>query len=204
MHDSCKAWFQLSHLFQRRGSKYLQGLCTNSRDANWWIIHGVFFIMCSSIASLCYLIYTVIIFVLPAWLYIIYISYFLFYHKLYILTIKNLNYKKTHGLWVFIYIPSEVIHFIYTCTIVSLNPAHDKVYLIQHYVIKFVSDLWQVGGFIQVFRFPPSIKLIAMEAAGDMGSRNVSEGDIEKVIFKLLTVYLQLIDMKIWIYLLCT
>jgi hypothetical protein len=42
------------------------------------------------------------------------------------------------------------------------------------------------------------------EAAGDMGSRNDSEGDIEKVIFKLLTVYLQLIDMKIWIYLLCT
>jgi hypothetical protein len=32
------------------------------------------------------------------------------------------------------------------------------------------------------------------EAAGDMGSRNDSRGDIEKVIFKLLTVYLQLID----------
>jgi hypothetical protein len=42
------------------------------------------------------------------------------------------------------------------------------------------------------------------EVAGDMGSRNDSEGDIEKVIFKLLAVYLQLIDMKIWIYLLCT
>jgi hypothetical protein len=34
------------------------------------------------------------------------------------------------------------------------------------------------------------------EAAGDMGSRNDSEGDIEKVIFKLLTVYFQLIDIR--------
>ena len=32
----------------------------------------------------------------------------------------------------------------------------------QHYVIKFVSDLRQVGGFLQVFWFPPPIKLTAM------------------------------------------
>ena len=31
--------------------------------------------------------------------------------------------------------------------VVSLNPVHGEVYLIQHYVIKFVSDLRQVGGF---------------------------------------------------------
>ena len=30
---------------------------------------------------------------------------------------------------------------------------------IQHYVIKFVNDLQQVGGFLWVFRFPPPIKL---------------------------------------------
>jgi hypothetical protein len=30
-----------------------------------------------------------------------------------------------------------------------------EVYLIQYYVIKFVSDLQQVGGFLQVLRFPP-------------------------------------------------
>jgi hypothetical protein len=36
------------------------------------------------------------------------------------------------------------------------------VYLIQHYVIKFVSDLWQVYGFLQVLRFPPPIKLTVM------------------------------------------
>jgi hypothetical protein len=32
---------------------------------------------------------------------------------------------------------------------------------VQHYVIKFVSDLWQVGGFLRVLWFPPPIKLIA-------------------------------------------
>ena len=32
---------------------------------------------------------------------------------------------------------------------------------VQHYVIKFVSDLRQVGGFLQVLRFPPPIKLTA-------------------------------------------
>jgi hypothetical protein len=28
----------------------------------------------------------------------------------------------------------------------------------QHYVIKFVSDLWQGGGFLQVIQFPPPNK----------------------------------------------
>jgi hypothetical protein len=45
-----------------------------------------------------------------------------------------------------------------TINIVSLNPAHGEVYSIQHYVIKFVSDLRQVGCFL---RFPPPIKLTA-------------------------------------------
>ena len=31
----------------------------------------------------------------------------------------------------------------------------------QHYVIKFVSDLQQVGGFLRVLRFPPPLKLTA-------------------------------------------
>jgi hypothetical protein len=34
-----------------------------------------------------------------------------------------------------------------TTKVVSLNPNHGKVYLIQFYVIKFVSDLRQVCGF---------------------------------------------------------
>jgi hypothetical protein len=45
-----------------------------------------------------------------------------------------------------------------TTKVVSLNPAHGEVYSIQPYVIKFVSDLRQVSGFL---RFPPPIKLTA-------------------------------------------
>ena len=48
-----------------------------------------------------------------------------------------------------------------TTNVVNLNPIHGEVYLIQHYVIKFVSDLWRVGGFLWVLRFPPPIKLTA-------------------------------------------
>ena len=43
--------------------------------------------------------------------------------------------------------------------VVSSNPAPGEVYSIQHYVIKFVSDLRQVGGFLRILRFHPSIKL---------------------------------------------
>jgi hypothetical protein len=44
----------------------------------------------------------------------------------------------------------------------EFEPSSGEVYSIQHYVIKFVSDLQQVGGFLQVLRFPPPIKLTAM------------------------------------------
>ena len=43
----------------------------------------------------------------------------------------------------------------------EFNPRSGEVYSIQHYVIKFVSDLWQVGCFLQVLLFPLPIKLIA-------------------------------------------
>ena len=36
-----------------------------------------------------------------------------------------------------------------------------KVYSMQHYLIKFVSVLREVGGFLLVLRFPPPIKLTA-------------------------------------------
>ena len=41
------------------------------------------------------------------------------------------------------------------------NPTHGEVYSIQHYVINLVSDLWQVGDFLRVLRFPLPIKLTA-------------------------------------------
>jgi hypothetical protein len=37
-----------------------------------------------------------------------------------------------------------------------------EVYSIQHYVIKFESDLLQVGGFLWMLRFPPPIKMTAL------------------------------------------
>jgi hypothetical protein len=46
-----------------------------------------------------------------------------------------------------------------TTKFASLNPANGEVYSIQHCVIKFVSDLRQVGGFLWVLWIPPPIKL---------------------------------------------
>ena len=45
--------------------------------------------------------------------------------------------------------------------VVGSSPIHGEVYSIQYYVIKFVSNLWQVTDFLQVLWFPP-IKLTAM------------------------------------------
>ena len=41
------------------------------------------------------------------------------------------------------------------------NPVHGEVYSVQHKVIKFVSDMRQVGSFFRVYPFPPPIKLVA-------------------------------------------
>ena len=41
-----------------------------------------------------------------------------------------------------------------TTNVVSSNIVQGAVYSMQHYVIKFVNDLQQVGGFL---RFPPPI-----------------------------------------------
>jgi hypothetical protein len=41
----------------------------------------------------------------------------------------------------------------------SPNLANGELYAIQHYMIKFVSDLLQVGGFLWVVFFSPTIKL---------------------------------------------
>ena len=46
-----------------------------------------------------------------------------------------------------------------TTEVVSLNPVHGEVYSIQHYVIKFVSDLRRFVGILRVLQFLPPIKL---------------------------------------------
>jgi hypothetical protein len=52
---------------------------------------------------------------------------------------------------------STIKHIKQTNVVIAI-PVHSVVYSIQHYVIKFVSDLRQVGGFLL---FPPPIKLTA-------------------------------------------
>ena len=58
-----------------------------------------------------------------------------------------------------------VVGFTTTCAITtkaaSLNPARTSVNSKQRYVIKFVSALWQISGFLRVLQFPPPIKLTA-------------------------------------------
>jgi hypothetical protein len=41
-----------------------------------------------------------------------------------------------------------------TTNVVSSSPAHGEVYSIEHYVIKFVTDMRQVGGFLRYSGFP--------------------------------------------------
>ena len=54
-----------------------------------------------------------------------------------------------------IQLPVQSVHMPITTNVVSLNPVHGEVYSIQHYVIKFVSDLRHVGGFLRKLQFPP-------------------------------------------------
>ena len=44
----------------------------------------------------------------------------------------------------------------------EFEPLWDELILIQHYVIKFVSNMLQVCGYLWVLWFPPPIKLTAM------------------------------------------
>jgi hypothetical protein len=47
-----------------------------------------------------------------------------------------------------------------TTKVVSSNPVHGEMYSMQHYVITFVSDFQQVGGFLRILGFPSPVKLI--------------------------------------------
>ena len=49
-----------------------------------------------------------------------------------------------------------------TTNVVSSIPAEGEMYSLQQYMIHVVSDLWQVGDFLMVFRFPSPINLTAV------------------------------------------
>ena len=50
--------------------------------------------------------------------------------------------------WLGLQLPVQSVPI--TTKVVSLNPVHGEVYSIHHYVIKYISDLRQVGGFLRV------------------------------------------------------
>ena len=57
-----------------------------------------------------------------------------------------------------------VVGFTTTVPVKSVpitTSVHGEAFSIQHYVIKFVTDLRQVSGFLRVLRFPPPIKMTA-------------------------------------------
>jgi hypothetical protein len=77
---------------------------------------------------------------------------------------------KFHGTWwSYIYmflVGPKVFSFVVKgvkviCVVIS-NPTNGNVYSIQLYVIKYVSDLQQVGGFLWVPKFPPPIKQLTV------------------------------------------
>jgi hypothetical protein len=77
-------------------------------------------------------------------------------------TLKNLVFLRKTLNVLFKYLDAHMLSVPITTKVVTLNTAHGGVYSIQHYVIKFISDLRQVSGFFWVLQFSPPLKLTAM------------------------------------------
>jgi hypothetical protein len=91
--------------------------------------------------------------------------------------VYNLYFQLLNGYITFFYLHVYVFEIIYLLAIhpvfmyyeglydlihkhdVNFYFIHGEVYSKQHYVIKFVSDLRQVSGFLRVLQFPSPIKL---------------------------------------------
>ena len=79
----------------------------------------------------------------------------LYIHDIRLLTcdLYGMSWSWSYGSWIFNFLCNQCMPI--TTNLVSLNPVHGEVYLIQHYVLKFVSDLRHVSGFLRKLRFPP-------------------------------------------------
>ena len=78
-----------------------------------------------------------------------------------------------------------------TTEVVSSNPIHGDVYLIQHYVIKFFGDLRQVGGFLRMLRFSPPIKLkTLLKVELNTNTKSIFSSHLRIVSYKGLWKYL--------------
>jgi hypothetical protein len=69
--------------------------------------------------------------------------------------VKSFN-RTSPIIWIF---QNIIIHHKNASMQYELESRSSEVYSIQNNVILFVSDFRQVGGFLQVLRFPPLIKL---------------------------------------------
>ena len=68
------------------------------------------------------------------------------------LTVNFLQLKIQAIIQIYVRVQYRIIKYEYST--VSTNPTQVGVYSIQHYVIKVVSDVRHVGGFLRVLRFP--------------------------------------------------
>ena len=76
--------------------------------------------------------------------------------KSYYYCFQGSSWSGFYGSWINNYLCKSVP---ITTKVMSSKPVHGEVYSIQHYAIKFVSDLRQIGGFLRLLRFPQPIKL---------------------------------------------
>jgi hypothetical protein len=76
---------------------------------------------------------------------------FIYISIAYISIAEEPSWSSSYGIWIYNYICNQCIS--------ESRPG--EVYSIQHHVIKFVSDLRQVGVFFRALRFPQQIKLTA-------------------------------------------
>ena len=79
----------------------------------------------------------------------------------------------------------------------SLNPVHGEMYSLQHYVMKFVSDLRQVTGFLQ---FPPPIKLTATIWLKDCGKWQIRQVPLHMTFKPCTTFWLEIIAADQWVF----
>jgi hypothetical protein len=66
----------------------------------------------------------------------------------------------TYGSWIYNYLCNQCLSPL----VASSNPVHGKMNSIQHYVIKYDSDLRQVRVFLRVLRLP-HVKMLAYSVA---------------------------------------